>query len=83
MAGPRPCCATAAMPLSSLRREYVSCAADSSGAVPNISSLFLRPRTFSAGAPRNAGHLRLRSPRVISPLRRVIAVSPSVCWPAP
>jgi hypothetical protein len=35
--------------LSSRRREYVSCAADRPAAAANISPLFLRPRTFSAG----------------------------------
>jgi hypothetical protein len=53
--------------LSSRRREYVSCAADKAAAAVNITSLFLRPRTFPAGSTTWCGQLRLRSARVIPP----------------
>jgi hypothetical protein len=36
--------------LSSRRKEYVSGTADRTPAAQNITSLFLRPRTFSAGS---------------------------------
>jgi hypothetical protein len=52
--------------------DYVSCAADRAPAALNITSLFLRPRTFSAGSPTWCGQLRLRSLRLISPLRLVL-----------
>jgi hypothetical protein len=58
---------------SSRRKEYVSGAADKDAAVLCTASLFLMPRTFSAATMTWCGHLRLRSERVISPLRLVIA----------
>ena len=49
-----------------------------------IASLkFTGSRTFSAGSATWCGHLRLRAPRVISPLRRVMALSPSASWQGP
>jgi hypothetical protein len=39
--------------LSSRRREYVSCAAGSSAAAVNITSLFLRPAPFRTEAPHD------------------------------
>src|SRR5215471_11926542 len=62
--------------------EYINCAADQLAAPLCTSSLFLRPRTASAGSATWWGNLRLRSERVISPLRRVI-VSPPMRSPAP
>jgi hypothetical protein len=58
---------------SSRRKEYVSGAADKAAAVLCTVSLFLMPWTFSAASTTWCGHLRLRSERVISPLRLAIA----------
>jgi hypothetical protein len=51
---------------SSLRSAYVSGVADRTPAAQNITSLSTGARTFSAGSATRCGHLRLRSPRVIS-----------------
>jgi hypothetical protein len=69
--------------LSSRHREYLSGVADWTPVAQNIPSLFMRSRTFPVGSAKWWGYLRFRSVRVISPLRRVIAVSPLVSWGRP